>query len=429
LPRFNEYSNECSMENKKIMNNLEIPKACIRKQHGYVLLDSKNRKAYRMLSSQSYNYVTSKSYKKMAGKYWPSVIDCKEKNKENFFKVEVEYIDHPFYWTEMSFLDIKKSLLFLCDISEYLAKENMHIVSHLWNVVIVSGQPLLIDIGDFRPGKEKLAIFETITSTLSKISNHHVPEGYQPSFWIKNHSYILDSLKEIKEEASSDLIDAESLILKIKNIILDININVDSHDWDDYPVQLNTPNDVESIKKHAEHNRPNLCKIIKENSSITNTLLDLGCSRGLYSFYAAAHNIVATGADYSHTLIKSANEKSVLLNLKTQFSYLDLLNIKSWGLNGVYESCLNRFKSDGVIAPALIHHVHGRGKDLKTIIKEWSSCSKKWIIIEYIPADTLGNTIDHNVIISTLKEDGYSNIEILESKPSPRKWIYAYEKK
>lgn len=410
------------------MNNLEIPEACIRKQHGYVLLDKSNRKAFRLLKGFPYKFLNSDFYLEKAGDYWPSILNFDNNKEGEFFKVDVDYLDHVFYWPEMAYEDVKKSLIFLCDISEYLLENNVYMVSHLWNIVIKRGKPFLIDIGDFKDGSDsidKMAIFETITSTLEEKTNHHIPENFQPSVWIKNSEEILNKISKIKNDINS--LTANKLVDELRETITKIQVNVNVHDWDDYPVQLNTPKNIESMQKHAEKNRPVLCRIIKINNS--NSILDLGCSRGLYSLYASSLGAKSAGIDYSHSLISDANNKASALNLDASYAYIDLLDVKSWGLNGAYKNFIKRTKSDGVIAPALIHHLHGRGKSLESIISEWCDCSNHWIMIEYIPNDTLGNRIDGNKIIEILKEKGYNNIEVFNSKPDPRKWIYGSNKR
>jgi hypothetical protein len=104
---------------------------------------------------------------------------------------------------------------------------------------------------------------------------------------------------------------------------------------------------------------------------------------------------------------------------------MDLLNIKESSELGGYSDCYSRFKSDGVIVPAVIHHVHGKNKSLEKIVTEWASLSKEWIMIEYIPLDANNMPIDLNKMITTLSKLGFKKIELLDSAPAPRKWILA----
>ena len=412
------------------IKKMRIPSACIRNEHGYVVIDDANEKAYRVLSEDSYDIVTSKIFREKEGTFWPKIIQNNAfinygplKNDENFKTVEVEYLNHVIYWPEMSFFDMKKSLLFLCDVSEFLHENDYHMVSHLWNVVLRNGKPILIDLGDFKKGKNVNMLFETVTSTLIDKTDHHIPRNFNAKDWISNYSDIEKVIREIKGEITQNSIGEKESLRKLRNAIDQIAILETNNIWDEYQVQQHSPSSLKGLVQHAEANRPNLCNIIKEMSP--STMLDLGCSYGLYSMYAASLGCVTTGLDYSHVMISHANEKASALNLTCQFGFIDLLNVKSWGLNGVYGNFTTRLRSDGVIAPALIHLVHGRGKSLERIISEWSSCSKKWIVIEHIPNDTLGNAIDQNEIIDILKNENFKSIQVLDSKPFPRKWIFA----
>ena len=407
---------------------MRIPRACIVREYGYVVLDDENKKAYRVLNKSSYDLVSSMTFKNREGTFWPAIVGTNVpsdngllKNDENLKTVEVEYLDHVIYWTEMSFSDIKQSLLFLCDVSRYLAENNAHMVSHLWNVSLNKGKPLLIDLGDFRHGINLLAIYETIVSTLSEKVSHHIPEGYQPSRWMNNHNYILYELEKIRHNIGLDIKDAETLVEKTKDVISKIDVKQKQIHWDTYPVQREMPNTLKELVAYAPRNRPNLCKVLE--SKKPETLLDLGCSYGLYSLYASSFGTKVVGLDYSHSMISSANKKADSLGVNCSFGFIDLLNVKEWGLNGVYESFGKRLKSEAVIAPALLHHVHGRGVPLENIIREWMSCAEKWIMVEHIPSDTTGKVISDEKIIELFKEGGFKNVSVLDSNPLPRKWI------
>ena len=135
------------------MSELTIPNSCIHRELGYVLLNKKDRKAYRYVTSACRDFLNSPAYQDKAGTWWPSVSEITpesigQKNNSNLFLFEVDYIDHIVYWPEMSFIDIKNSLLFLSDICIYLAKKNIGLQSHLWNITLQKGSPFLIDLGD-----------------------------------------------------------------------------------------------------------------------------------------------------------------------------------------------------------------------------------------------------------------------------------------
>lgn len=411
-------------------DHLSIPKSCIYKNLGFCLLNHDSKKAYRFVTKECADFISSDLYQSQVSKLWipakkieQSAIDYKY--QPNFELFEVEYIKNVFYWSEMSFIDIKRSLLKLCDICKYLSDNNYSIQSHLWNIILQYGSPILIDLGDFKIGSDSNIVFDTLVSTVRpNCEDHHCP--IHGSIWIKNYQYIIDNLYSIKPLLPS--IKASEVASKIKDIFLEIKVNTQDHYWDSYPVQKNIPKDPLEIQSYAEtatgEKGLNLCEAIK--SERPKSLIDIGCSRGLYSIYASLTcGSVCTGVDYSHHLIASANENSRNLNLNNNFSFIDLLNFKKYGFNNAYESFLERFRCDMLIAPAVIHHLHGKGVDLDLIINQWCKITSSSIMIEYIPNDTSGKFIDINVIKKVLKDNKFNNIKTKRSNTNERSWILA----
>ena len=304
---------------------MRIPDSCIARDRGYVVLDEPSRRAYRCIPKDRYSFLLSDVYQKKVDIFWPKVnltsVSGELFSSNEYKTVEVGYIDHVIYWPEMSTADRKACLLFLCDVSLYLAKHNMHMESHMWNVVLQQGKPILIDIGDFFKGINLTSIRGTIEGTIyGKLGVSHAP--IPPQNWITNYSDICNKLDHI---SSSDPL---VYLQEVKDCLNSIVPMQDSFVWDTYPVQKNTPTDINSLGNYAKEHRLNLCKVIEEKSP--STLVDLGCSRGLYSFFAALQGATTVGIDCSHEMIADANKKASTLNLNSNFAYIDLLNIKEY---------------------------------------------------------------------------------------------------
>ena len=415
------------IKNKEETKKMRISEDCVARHLGWVVLDDKNRKAYRVMTNSTFNFITSPAYKSKEGEYWIKTKLCNIdhellRNNDKFKTMEVEYIDHVIYWPEMAFADIKKCTMLLCEISEYLAYQNMSMGSHLWNVTLKSGRPILIDLGDFFPLNNAL-IYGSITSHLMPpFTKNHTP--IMPREWIDNYDEIYAKLNNIKSLVPQ--ISALELVSHLKLCISQIKVKTFVNYWDNYPYQTNMPTEINLLNQHAIDGRPNLCKVLERKSS--NTILDLGASHGLYSFFAAKYSHSILGIDYSHALAASANEKAIALSAPCQFALIDLLNLKESSELGGYSDCFSRFKSDGVIAPAVLHHVHGKNKSLEKLITEWAKLSKDWIMLEYIPVDAQGRPINLKEITATLSSLDFEKIEILNSNPSPRKWVFAERK-
>lgn len=425
---------------------MRIPDSCKVRDRGYVILDEVNHKAYRSIPTDRHDFLFSEVYQNKVGTFWPKVTTTTASGElfptdEQFKTVEVEYFDHVIYWPEMSSSDRKASLLLLCDISLYLAKHNMWMESHLWNVVLQYGKPILIDIGDFFEGEYIMP--QTILDTIWIESkgplgeNQHCP--VHPKTWIVNYSNICSELQEIHQFGYKNRLDYFQKVKECINKIEPINNN---SEWEAYPLQNSIPTDITALGEFAKQpaNRVALCEVIEEKAPAT--LVDLGCSRGLYSFFAAMHGATTVGIDCNHALIADANSKAAEFNLNCNFATIDLLNrnewdSKGWGEDGHYGTCLERFKSEAVIVPSVLHHVHGKNKSLEQIITEWASLATKWIMLEYIPyelADPTKPPISLETITRVLGEKGFTSISFMDSPDRftgkldpkcPRQWVLA----
>ena len=412
------------------MSELTIPHSCIHRELGYVLLNKKDRKAYRYVTSACRDFLNSSAYQEKSGTWWPSVSEIApesigEQNNSNLFLFEVDYIDHVVYWPEMSFTDIKNSLLFLSDICIYLAKKNIGLQSHLWNITLQKGSPFLIDLGDFKKNCSPSLMIDTLESTLrDNCEQHHCP--INPKHWISNWSVVSNLISQVKKSSASVVDQCKSF----KGAIESIEISKGHHYWDSYPVQLDMPRDPSQIPAYAESHRPALCNFIKTHSPTT--LTDIGCSRGLYSFYASCFGSSCIGIDYSQELISDANLRAAELNLESSFALIGLLNPQSYGLNKSYGIYKDRFKSDMVIVPAVIHHLHGLGVELDSIINIFTDLAHHYLAIEHIPYDTKGNPISLLQMKDLITKSGFKNIHTEDSlslvekaPPQPRTWIFA----
>lgn len=403
------------------MSNFSIPESCIHRELGYVLLDHESKEALRYVNRQSSSLISSQPYLDKVGDFWPnatpaSPADYGLREIPDLDLYKVDYINNVFYWPEMSFLDIKLCTIKLLDICEYLLSHGFSLESHLWNMFLNNGSPQLIDIGDF---KNKPNISYTVNTVLSILnpnsSQAHCP--IHPTQWISNYRDIYQSVINLKS------LPQDQIIKELRAIINSIKITEHDHYWDDYPTQNNIPLTLKDIQPYASNHRPELCSVIAEMPP--SSLIDIGCSKGLYSFYASSLGHSTTGIDYSHNIIHEANQNAIKLKSNSSFAFIDLINFHSYGNNGAYGDFLSRFNSDGLIAPAVIHHVNGRGTELSDIIKQWCSITNKWMMVEYIEKDTLGNSIDLDNFINMFKSNKFENIKILNSTPEPRKWIFA----
>ena len=289
------------------MTNFIIPKSCIHRELGYVLLDKKLKQSFRYVNKESSSFISSNLYKDKVGDYWPSAERVKPADYglepvSDLDLYKVDYINNVFYWPEMSFFDIKLCAIKLLDICDYLLSNGFSLESHLWNMILNNGSPQLIDIGDFKAKPSLSHAVNTVLSILNPNSSEsHCP--IRPTQWISNYKEIYESVIKLKSFPQ------DTIIKELYSIINNIKVVQQDHYWDSYPMQNNIPPTLQEIQPYASEHRPELCSVIAEMTP--SSLIDIGCSKGLYSFYASSFGHSTTGIDYSHNAIHEANQNAI----------------------------------------------------------------------------------------------------------------------
>lgn len=398
---------------------MNIDPACIAKQYGWVELNHKKKIAYNYITQQIHDTILkSKFYKNKEKIYWPSVLENIEyEKKENVISCyKTDYIPNILRYPEFTPEQFKEALLFLYDVCNYCKKNNYFLRTHLWNVTFSNGKPILIDIRDFEILKQQnwKVIF---TSHFREILDSHCP--IHVSKFVKNYSNIRDRLLN-----SNNLED-------IKNILIDIElINTNNGQWSNYykhrldflrnADELNEDiyNKIKNFKGGS--NDPtksiNLFKYIEDIKP--NSIVEMGCNSGLYTFGASKFcNVV--GIDYDLNSIQEANKINTVLKTRCTFIHLDLLKpFTAYGINGAYRFPYERFKSELLIAPAIIHHLYMACKSTDKIIEIFSKFTHKYLLIEQIPS-----TVNTNKLVESIKKYGFKQLSTLNSSPKPRTWI------
>ena len=144
-------------------------------------------------------------------------------------------------------------------------------------------------------------------------------------------------------------------------------------------------------------------------------------NNGLYCFGCSTYGHTV-GIDYDKNAINEANELNKKFRTNSTFLQLNVLDEKklneSFGMNGCYGNVIQRFKSELLIAPAIIHHLFDQCKSTDKIIKIFTLFCYKYMFIEQIP-----NTVPENDLLLSLKKYNWDVITELPSTPFPRKWL------
>ena len=82
-------------------NKLIIPKSCFEKQHGFCLVNHKDKKAYRFATKESSDFLKSSLYQSKSSDLWIGAKHINQKEidypyQPNFELFEVDYIQNVF---------------------------------------------------------------------------------------------------------------------------------------------------------------------------------------------------------------------------------------------------------------------------------------------------------------------------------------------
>jgi len=398
--------------------------ACIAIKNGWVDIDHSNFRAINCVTKKlDSEILVSKFYKDKENIFWPKVrkIDNYKSNYGDALEYyETEYIHNILRYPEFTPSQFKDALIFICDVCEYCKKEGYWLRTHLWNLTFVRGHPYIIDIRDFEilSNQSWVVIFKG--HFRNKLDNHCPVHA---SKFISNYDYIYNKIMKCPND-----------LQKIREIIDEINI-IKTHNstWTKYH------NERCNFLHKAEQLNDELYKQIKyfkggscDNSKSVNlftliekikpkTTIEIGCNNGLYCFGSSIYGYT-TGIDYDKNAINEANKLNKKLKTKCTFLHYNILNedalVKTYGYGGAYESVIQRFKSELLIAPAIIHHLFSQCKSTDKIIEIFNKFAEKYMIIEQIPT-----TVPENKLILSLQKYDWKIIEQLSSCPNPRKWL------
>ena len=403
---------------------MEKHEACFATQYGWVDIDNINNKAINCVKEKLHDDIfNSNFYKDKEGIFWPKIqkvnnYTSKYGNALSYY--ETEYMYHILRYPLFTPSQFKESLLFLCDVCNYCKDNGYWLRTHLWNITYVRGKPYLIDIRDFELLGNQSWVIIFINHFKNELDGHC---PIHAKYFVNNYQYIVDKLTKCDNNLKS-----------IKNILNEIEEkNIINKQWTNYhgsrtnflyEANIFTEKIYQQIKTYGGG-----AEDITKSSNLFNmienieckTIIELGCNNGLYAF-GCSKFAPTIGIDYDIQSIHNANEINKKLNTNTQFAYVDILNENKnnlkYGKNGSYNNIYGLFKSELLIAPAVIHHLYNSCKSLEKIIRIFNNFATKYMIIEIIP-----ETINKEEFINIIEKYNWKLITSLPSSPSPREWL------
>lgn len=294
------------------------------------------------------------------------------------FKVK-EYI-HRVRIQELPISLVKKIINTICDINEKCGTQYKHYLNdvHEGNVALTTDGVTWFDMDSFSP--EKVAEINSIALTCYLIQKYlyknykHEHSNYNINVLKNTDCYLKSFLfKDNILSYNKDMIWSH-----LKHVVSLFDESVPETYWSDNYSNIMDIDNPEKVNPKA--------KIVADiiDSLSFDTVTDVGCNKGYFSFYSSKKAKSVIGIDYDVTCIQKA------INFGTENNYNNVL----FAIKDVKDLCNNllcedfRFKSDLVLGLAIVHHISGI-VSIKQFSESLARLSNKYILLEDIDAKDL----------------------------------------
>jgi len=313
---------------------------------------------------------------------------------------------HPVRIDEVSHSRRKDFIKAICSINAEAVKKNIICTDiHENNIFDTIDGIKWVDLGAFKllsQGNINASFLYTCA-----LVHWHILHTHSPTNRDFNTYFTVNSISDgpLKKAVGMDFSKSESWE-KLNDMVSKLPIGLGTTEWTRYPdkmVALDNPSHSIKSKIIWELNRD-----MKDVKSVT----DVGCHIGYYTLLASKYCDSAIGIDIDETCITRATKYASDLNLPAKFSSQ---TVESLTENKFH--LFKRFKSDMVMALAIIHHLHKNNKSTtpSRFVDLLKNLSNKYILIENITLEDLA------VYDKVFDSKGIKRIKRFDITPDDRK--------
>ncbi len=331
-------------------------------------------------------------------------------------------VSSPYEWCFQAFKD---AAILVLDIQQALMREGLALYDpHPWNILFDGCRPVYIDfcsIKQIDESKGWAAEFEDFLAFLDLFSNPLLlmAEGQGRIIRFCLQGFALDLLNVdsappgetpvnlLKRKLKNFLLPRVGVrfvemlrsFLKLKRIIVRNTLDPGlvrllasrvkalempkmHTQWSDYYDKFPgfSPSDEWNAKQHNVHE---VLLRLRPRS-----VLDIGCNCGWYSQLAASLGSAVIAVDYDEICVDHLYKQAKATNARINTVVMDLLK-PSADLSSylrAFAPAPQRFKSDMVLALAIVHHLaFGRGYDFERIAATLDAFVRKYLVVEFVP--------------------------------------------
>lgn len=370
------------------------------------------------------------------------------------FIVKHEKIDFISYCYEWPASMLKDAALYILDCNIKLLSYNLIMQdAHPWNLTFHKTRPLFLDLGSIVPLKQSpiwkaydqfcnFFLFplylcasgssevarKLLTNYIDGISVESVKQLTSLSFKIRHPQYFnrvylpfvcdilfkkhfhkmrstVDNLSHKMSKLTDQGHSIMRLLKSLRQNVKRLRVEPKKSHWSNYYT------DKYSVTKQShESNQKERSLLTILNKIQHKSILDVGCNTGKYSSLAAHDGIHITALD-----IDEASTSALYNQIKgSQASILPLtMNIlnptpQMGFLSNQFPSALVRFKSDVVVALAVIHHlILSQRQSFDRVAETMSAFSNKYLILEFVSYNDpySQRILKHNIISPVITQD------------------------
>ncbi len=338
---------------------------------------------------------------------------------------KISPLNYPYEWPAAMLQDAARLTLNICLqlLDEgYILKD-----ATPWNVVFDSGKPVFVDFTSIMPIDSdliwvaldqfsRLFLFPLLASEhgfgrvcrslmlASQQGISHLEAGsYLPGFawvkkpWLLNRLYIPRMVvsmlqksgqdKEIGKYIKKGSVQPEArekFFIKLLSDLNSIHFEIGRSRWSQYYQDMDS-----FFDPHRFNQKQKVVSRLLQELKPKN-VVDIGCNMGGFAVLAADQGASVTAFDTDEDSVNMLFTLVKEKDLKILPLVMDVTNPSpASGWRSVqYPSAVERFKAEGALALALIHHLAiTQGQPFDRIVEELSDYCEKWLITEFVPPE------------------------------------------
>lgn len=393
------------------------------------------------------NFITSPLYRTLLSDGLLIESSARETNHDGSIIIEHQTIEHVSYPFEWSFNGLKASALMFLELQERLLREGLSIHDgHPFNVLFDGCRPVFVDLSSINAAQPRrwgasrqfrrnfLNPLRLMAAGHTKVPRAVMARGQgisdeETDLLTGRGGRLTRTLKQsFRNTRQKWQKNPASIVQRLRRSVEDLSYPKSATKWGNY---YKEPEPVD-LKNYSNLKQENVRKTIDKLKP--RTILDAACNQGWFARLGSIHGARVIGFDLDEVAVNKAFDVCHDTGANVQPLVMDFANPSpALGiLNQGFPNAIQRFRSEMVLALAIVHHlVFSANLRFEQIVFTLEAMTEKWLLIEFIPGEDIHvskwkKPIPEWYNLENFKKvlgSSFESIEILESEPSPRVFL------